>query len=250
MYFLDEFIYCSFLFGTSQKHKVTSISLEKAIHTNFVRSSDILMYWPHPMKCLHLQALLEVAANELECEFTVVGCTGLEDRLQVGVPRTIENIKSAGVKLWVLTGDKMATAVNIGYACRLLSRDMELVVLEDVLGTSQKGSSTATSKLQLAHDHAYGLRGLKRKRPDCPLGLVVDGESLLQITASSQGKELLLRFTCKCSIVLACRVSPAQKREIVMLVKFGLPHKPMTLAIGDGANDVPMIQVVDRVADN
>ena len=63
--------------------------------------------------------LIECAA-ELEHSFELVGSTAIEDKLQEGVPETIEHIKAAGIKLWVLTGDKIETAINIGYACRLL----------------------------------------------------------------------------------------------------------------------------------
>ena len=60
------------------------------------------------------------AAAKLEFDFNLVGSTALEDRLQDEVPETIEHIRRAGIKLWVLTGDKIETAINIGYSCRLL----------------------------------------------------------------------------------------------------------------------------------
>ena len=59
-------------------------------------------------------------AELLENDFELVGSTALEDKLQDGVPETIEMIRQAGIKLWVLTGDKIETAINIGYSCRLL----------------------------------------------------------------------------------------------------------------------------------
>ena len=52
------------------------------------------------------------------------GATAIEDKLQDGVPRTIANLRSAGIKIWVLTGDKQETAINIGYSCQLLSDDL------------------------------------------------------------------------------------------------------------------------------
>jgi len=69
----------------------------------------------------------------------------------------------------------------------------------------------------------------------------VDGPSLSLILGTSHEK-LLLELACSCAAVVACRVSPAQKQLIVKMVKEGLPNKPITLSIGDGANDVPMIQ--------
>ena len=63
---------------------------------------------------------VDECSARLECDFDLVGSTALEDKLQDGVPETIEMIRQAGIKLWVLTGDKIETAINIGYACRLL----------------------------------------------------------------------------------------------------------------------------------
>jgi P-type E1-E2 ATPase len=61
----------------------------------------------------------------------VLGATAIEDKLQLGVPNTIEMLKKAGIKVWILTGDKIETAVNIGYSCKLLSEKTNLVYLID-----------------------------------------------------------------------------------------------------------------------
>ena len=66
------------------------------------------------------EAKVDKIAAKLEKDFTLVGSTALEDKLQDGVPDAIEMIRRAGIKLWVLTGDKIETAINIGYSCRLL----------------------------------------------------------------------------------------------------------------------------------
>ena len=63
---------------------------------------------------------MEKVAALIEKDFTLVGSTAIEDKLQDGVPETIKLVKKAGIKLWVLTGDKIETAVNIGYSCGLL----------------------------------------------------------------------------------------------------------------------------------
>ena len=67
----------------------------------------------------------------------VVGATGIEDCLQDGVGETIQALREAGMKVWVLTGDKRETAVNIGYSSRLLSEDTDVLVLQgrSVVGT-------------------------------------------------------------------------------------------------------------------
>lgn len=67
------------------------------------------------------------------------GATGVEDRLQDGVPETIATLRKAGLQIWVLTGDKQETAVNIAYACKLLDPDEEIITLN---AESQVGRST------------------------------------------------------------------------------------------------------------
>lgn len=62
--------------------------------------------------------------EEIECDMVLVGVTAIEDKLQDGVPQTIANLQMAGIKIWVLTGDKQETAVNIGYSCQLLTDDL------------------------------------------------------------------------------------------------------------------------------
>lgn len=62
--------------------------------------------------------------EEIECDMQLVGVTAIEDKLQDGVPQTIANLQMAGIKIWVLTGDKQETAVNIGYSCQLLTDDL------------------------------------------------------------------------------------------------------------------------------
>lgn len=69
------------------------------------------------------------AASLLRCLFGPAGATGIEDRLQDGVPETIAALRKAGLQIWVLTGDKQETAVNIAYACKLLDPEEEILTL-------------------------------------------------------------------------------------------------------------------------
>lgn len=71
-------------------------------------------------------------SDEFEVEFDLVGSTAIEDKLQDEVGKTIADIKSAGVQLWVLTGDKVETAINIGYSCQLLNDEMNMFVLTEI----------------------------------------------------------------------------------------------------------------------
>jgi magnesium-transporting ATPase (P-type) len=80
------------------------------------------------------EKLIDEAAARIEHEFELVGATAIEDKLQEEVAETISFIKAANIKIWVLTGDKIETAVNIGYSCALLNTDMETFVI-DALST-------------------------------------------------------------------------------------------------------------------
>lgn len=186
---------------------------------------------------------LEVVSDAIERDLTLLGGTAIEDRLQDGVPDAIALLAQAGIKLWVLTGDKVETAINIGFSCNLLDNAMDLIVLK----IEDENLASAEAELD-KHLLTFGKTGsdaeLKAAKtnhePPAPThALVIDGESLkLVLDASLKQKFLLL---CKeCKSVLCCRVSPSQKAAVVSMVKNGLDV--ITLSIGDGANDVAMIQ--------
>ncbi len=69
---------------------------------------------------------LNAVAAMIEVDLQIVGATAIEDKLQIGVPETIASLAEAGIKTWVLTGDKVETAINIGYSCRLLTQAMDV----------------------------------------------------------------------------------------------------------------------------
>ena len=316
--------------------------------------------------------LMVEAAALVERDLTVVGSSAIEDKLQDGVPQTLIDLGNAGIKLWVLTGDKTETAINIGYSAGLLTQEMVLIKLQD------RGQDAAALKLQLesliglfrqvtqdrsdidriwtnmqnnVNEIIFGKKekrsvlesvipsssgasgmGMRRRKtnsaavadglvpageesgakvvasddledtpllrsvasvegadsqgkgPSAPssfssssssssgmnyflsfmgggsadqdivdldqltsdhLAVVVDGDTLLKIFGDAALESLFLTLGSISKCVLACRVSPEQKRLAVRLVKKGIPGRPVTLAIGDGANDVAMIQEAD-----
>uniref|UniRef100_A0A7S0EQ35 Phospholipid-transporting ATPase n=1 Tax=Hanusia phi TaxID=3032 RepID=A0A7S0EQ35_9CRYP len=174
---------------------------------------------------------LERAAEDIEKEMIIVGATAIEDKLQVGVPDAIATLAQGGIKIWVLTGDKQETAENIGFACRLLREDMEINYIN--------GSSDDEVKRQLDHILQKNENYIGKETEH--LALIVDGKSLLVLMEEAELSKTLLTVAKMCKAVIACRVSPNQKREIVTMVRHGVQPEPMTLSIGDGANDVPMI---------
>ena len=189
---------------------------------------------------------LERASDAIERDLTLLGGTAIEDRLQDGVPDTIELLGNAGIKLWVLTGDKVETAINIGFSCNLLNNDMDLIVfkIDDnnlEVANAELDKHLATFNKTGSDQELQAAR--KSHEPPKPThAIIIDGDSLrLVLEADLRQKFLLL---CKqCKAVLCCRVSPSQKASVVQLVKDGLDV--MTLSVGDGANDVAMIQEAD-----
>ena len=174
------------------------------------------------------QKLMDVA-ELIEKDLTLIGATAIEDKLQVGVSDCISNLAKANIKLWVLTGDKKETAINIGFATSVLTNEMDILAID--LETEAEVSSTLRSLTERIKENV---------RADKKTALVVTGAALVHALKDSL-KHPFLALGCQCNAVICCRVSPLQKREVCLLVKDNMPHKPVTLSIGDGANDVPMI---------
>ncbi|TPX70129.1 hypothetical protein SpCBS45565_g01922 [Spizellomyces sp. 'palustris'] len=190
------------------------------------------------------QALIEnrerecdLVAEGIERELILMGATAIEDKLQDGVPETISILAKAGIKIWVLTGDKMETAINIGFACNLLKRNMILIVVKsDSLDSTFQQLTEALERFWTADGRPSSATG------EAEYAFIIDGESL-KYALEPRCKALLLELGCRCRAVVCCRVSPLQKAMVVQLVRKGLGA--MCLAIGDGANDVSMIQEAD-----
>ncbi|GAB7360255.1 hypothetical protein MBLNU230_g8015t1 [Neophaeotheca triangularis] len=174
---------------------------------------------------------LEKAAELIEHDFTLLGATAIEDKLQDGVPDTIHTLQTAGIKVWVLTGDRQETAINIGMSCKLISEDMTLLIVNEE--NAEATRANLQKKLDAIHSQRAG--GLELET----LALVIDGKSLTYALEKGMEK-LFLDLAVMCKAVICCRVSPLQKALVVKLVKRHL--KAILLAIGDGANDVSMIQ--------
>uniref|UniRef100_A0A7S3LVN7 Phospholipid-transporting ATPase n=1 Tax=Palpitomonas bilix TaxID=652834 RepID=A0A7S3LVN7_9EUKA len=184
------------------------------------------------------EKLMDIA-EEIEKDMELVGATAIEDKLQAGVPDAIANLASGGLKIWVLTGDKQETAINIGYACNLLNNNMEKMIINE--DDPAAAESIINQQLAALSEH----RGKTLEH----LSLIIDGPTLTKISEEDDCraedrkiKPKLLELAKMCKAVVACRVSPSQKAEIVSLVKNGVKPEPLTLSIGDGANDVTMIQ--------
>lgn len=191
--------------------------------------------------------LLEDVAEVIEKEMRIVGATAIEDKLQEGVPTAIFNLANAGIKIWMLTGDKEETAINIAHACRLINEEMHLLFI------NQEHLSDLIQQIEHVYQHPAVQSHIKSGQVSSHLAVVCDGKAMVHIfppqNATTEAKSLatelvpkILAITNVCQAVIACRVSPAQKADIVNLVRYQSKVKVITLAIGDGANDVNMIQ--------
>ncbi|XP_076046223.1 phospholipid-transporting ATPase IF-like isoform X2 [Oratosquilla oratoria] len=169
---------------------------------------------------------VRTVVDRFESDLELLGATGVEDKLQDGVQETLEALRVAGIKVWILTGDKVETAVNIAYACGHFKRFMKILRV-----TRCKDAETASRALSDCWT--------QMKDEDVTYGLVVDGLSLALLLEND--KNALHEVALRCTAVVCCRMSPKQKAETVQLVKHAAPW-PITAAIGDGANDVSMIQ--------
>ncbi|XP_038562061.1 phospholipid-transporting ATPase ID [Micropterus salmoides] len=193
---------------------------------------------------------LAVLYEEIEQGLKLLGATAIEDKLQEGVPETIACLNRANIKIWVLTGDKLETAMNIGYSCNMLRDDMNEVFIisgytllevqqqlrsakEHILGVSRVISAGDVQMKDVTADDVF------EETLIAEYALVINGHSLTH-ALEPQLEHVLLDVACLCKTVICCRVTPMQKAQVVELVK--RHKKAVTLAIGDGANDVSMIK--------
>ncbi|NXS54755.1 AT8B3 ATPase, partial [Brachypteracias leptosomus] len=220
---------------------------------------------------------LDKLYEEMEQDLQLLGATAIEDKLQDGVPETIQLLKLGNIKVWVLTGDKQETAMNIGYACKLLTDDMEILEEKEISSNHPSLHSEILKAYWVSNNNLSGeglCRGhLSQQLPEPShhkkRALIVSGDLLDKILQTGevlkekrwlwrwlphcramdpqeQGRlveKAFVDLATSCQAVICCRVTPKQKALIVQLVK---KHKEVTtLAIGDGANDVNMIKTAD-----
>lgn len=173
------------------------------------------------------QERIEAAANIIEQNFDLAGATAIEDKLQQGVPETIDKLRRANIKVWMLTGDKRETAINIAHSARICKTFSEIYILdatEDSLQEKIAATLVDVGRGMIAHSV-----------------VVIDGHTLGIVEDDDALKLLLFELVARVDSVICCRASPAQKATLVKCIRDQVPSS-LTLAIGDGANDIAMIQ--------
>lgn len=197
----------------------------------FLREEDYAwwrkIYLDASISLVNRSEQVERAGELIEQELELAGATAVEDKLQHGVPETIEKLRRAKIKLWMLTGDKRETAINIGHSCHLIKDYSSITVLDHEAGDVNQRMAAATLEIGRG-DVAHSV-------------VVVDGQTLALLEAEEPAKQLFLDLAILVDSVICCRASPSQKAWLVGAIRRKVKHA-ITLAIGDGANDIAMIQ--------
>lgn len=211
------------------------------------------------------------AATVLESDLEIQGVTGIEDRLAPQIEETLADLLKAGIKIWMLTGDKFETAVNIGIATNLIpddcvqisitrpnifpsqldSKELERHTLFELLSLiveqlnkvnleSENLSEDLGKFSGILNGKSPGIRPLSGTQAAAYI-CIFDG-SLLHLSLSTPAlREISLMVFSKCKTVIFFRVAPQEKGDIVRLIR-EFDSAAVTLAVGDGANDCNMIQ--------
>ncbi|KAL4891051.1 hypothetical protein BDV59DRAFT_183114 [Aspergillus ambiguus] len=173
------------------------------------------------------QEKIERVGQEIEEQLELTGATAIEDKLQKGVPEAIDKLRRANIKMWMLTGDKRETAINVGHSCRLVKDYSNLVILDHEAGDVEQTMVKLTADItkgSVAHSV-----------------VVVDGQTLAMIESDETLRVRFFNLTVLVDSVICCRASPKQKAFLVKSIRTKVKDS-VTLAIGDGANDIAMIQ--------
>ena len=170
----------------------------------------------------HRKKKIEQAMNLLENKMELLCITGVEDQLQEEVSDTIESLKNAGIKIWMLTGDKVETATCIAISSGLKSKNQKTFYIKNIL--DDKIINSELEKIKFQNEFI----------------LIIDGNCL--DICLKNCKNIFFEVSLKAKSVVCCRCSPTQKAKIIKIVKDLTKNKKRLLAIGDGGNDVAMIQ--------
>ena len=185
--------------------------------------------------------------DSLESNLELLGVTGLEDLLQNNVAVTIKDFRLAGIKVWMLTGDKGETAENIGISCGLLDPEIHQVmkIINNNVETIQTQLKKVSSQMVMNHIQSKNtdacIMDQDTETEECKeFSLLVDGTALPVIFKDADLSDMLLTIFQHSNSVIVFRCSPDEKSQIIKFVMRN-DSKAFCCAIGDGANDINMI---------
>ncbi|KAF5002150.1 hypothetical protein FDECE_10712 [Fusarium decemcellulare] len=235
--------------------------LRTLVYAERFLSEDEYRRWKHlfheaETSLVDRQARIDETSELIEQSFNLLSASAIEDKLQHGVPETIDKLRRAGIKICMLTGDKRETAINIAHSARICGPGSSLHVLDAAEGRLAQHMTSLTRKLLHRNGSSY-----PDESSDDHVALVIDGKTLtvIQKSGAETLRHAFYRLIPRVDSVICCRASPSQKALLVTIVRDGAPldvkpsivsqtwtwikgpRKPLTLAIGDGANDLAMI---------
>ena len=170
------------------------------------------------------QEHIEAAGDTIEQDLDLIGASAIEDKLQKGVPETVEKLRRANMKIWMLTGDKRETAINIARSARICQPGSEVFILDTAKGNLESQLRDVGEDVRACAFHSVA---------------VIDGHTLSEVEANLILTNSFYSLITAIDSVICCRASPAQKAGIVNAIRSRMPG--LTMAIGDGANDIAMI---------
>jgi phospholipid-translocating ATPase len=183
------------------------------------------LYHEATTSLVNREEMIESIGELIEKDLDLAGATAIEDKLQLGVPETIDKLRRANIKIWMLTGDKRETAINIAHSARLFKSYSQTIVLQH----DQKDLG------QLVNE------GIAQVATGRHTLVVIEGQTLTNIEDNEELSSAFYDLLIRADSVICCRASPSQKATMVKAIRRKVP-KSVTLAIGDGGNDISMIQ--------
>ena len=189
---------------------------------------------------------LEEIYNSLESNLTLLGTTIVEDKLQEKVPETIEDLRKAGIKIWMLTGDKLNTAYNIALSCNLINKNMKIFIIEgiEIKKNEKYEDINKEEREKVIIDFSKKYQKFKGEyysmSKNFEFSILLDEKGMNTINENKEMENIFLKIAKDAISVICCRISPLQKSQIVKMIKNYEKNK-ITLSIGDGGNDVSMI---------
>ena len=214
----------------------------------------------------HKESDINELYDEMENNFNILGSTAIEDELQDDVDVIINSMIKTGMRVWMLTGDKLDTAKNIATSCKLFQNDMNIIEINENQSKDKLKTQMISELKQIYNNNKNYIKNQNNQNTDdenddddentkintaskknkninnnyeTNLGLIIASSELVKIFNDNELLTIFHTLCVNCLAVVCCRVSPKQKAQLVNMVK--VTDKAITMSVGDGANDVGMI---------
>ncbi|EAN33133.2 Adenylate and Guanylate cyclase catalytic domain protein [Theileria parva strain Muguga] len=214
-------------------------------------STEVLEYESSVL--MHRDGLDELCSR-FEKDVNYLGIIMFRDEIQRNIVKTIDLLMDSGIRIWVLTGDNKEATIQTCYLTKLLvvPTNIFIIQIKDLLADSitpkrisdslGSDTDTVTDKIDMLVDNIYNKYILERNNSNEQLCLIIESDDLEIIMQGNKGQQIFMNMACSSDVVIGCLLTPIQKGQLVQMVKTKLIPTPITLSIGDGINDVQMLQ--------